>query len=248
MSLSPRRASRDQPLPFFLSPDVFIHTHLPFEPCWQLLPQPLRAEDWWARPELALGFAAAGGRLLDGAGSLQACVVTQPLLDTSLQGNVLPVLKIPMAAPANPQQRLCICVLDADVQPLATWQQPVPRASAGLPELTSAAGSGSICTGAAAAAGQTGAAHSTELEGSQQEHSPHAAQQDRSASRQEAVGRSLVFQQRVLGCAGVQQVRLGPEDVQLEAQELWAALPGPGTFTVKVSQCLNFTAGVAVGV
>jgi hypothetical protein len=68
------RAAGDQPLPFFLPPDAFIHTHLPFEPCWQLLPQPLRTEEWWARPELSLGFAAAGGRLLDD-GALRACTV-----------------------------------------------------------------------------------------------------------------------------------------------------------------------------
>lgn len=72
----PHRAARDQPLPFFLPPEAFIHTHLPFEPCWQLLPQPVRAEEWWARPALALGFAAAGGTLLDG-GSLSACTVMQ---------------------------------------------------------------------------------------------------------------------------------------------------------------------------
>lgn len=70
------RAARDQALPFFLPPEAFIHTHLPFEPCWQLLPQPVRAEEWWARPALTLGFAAAGGALLDG-GSLSACTVMQ---------------------------------------------------------------------------------------------------------------------------------------------------------------------------
>ena len=70
------RAARDQPLPFFLPPEAFIHTHLPFEPCWQLLPQPVRAEAWWAGPGLSLGFAAVGGRLLDG-GALSACTVVQ---------------------------------------------------------------------------------------------------------------------------------------------------------------------------
>lgn len=235
MSLLPHRASRDQPLPFFLPPDVFIHTHLPFEPCWQLLPQPLRTEDWWARPELGLGFAAAGGRLLDG-GSLQACVITQPQLDMSLQGNVLPVLRIPMAAPANPQQRLCISVLDADMQPLATWQQSGPQASTRPPASTSAAGSGSVGTAtasvAAAAAGPTGVVDSIQPDRTQQVHN---LQLYSSGPQQEPVGCSLVFQQRVLGSAGVQQVRLGPVGVQLEVQELWAALPGPGIFTVKVS-------------
>jgi hypothetical protein len=220
-----------------LPPEVFIHTHLPFEPCWQLLAQPLRPDDWWARPELALGFAAAGGRLLD-AGSLQACVVTQPQLDTTLQGHVLPVLKVPVAAPANAQQRLCISVLDADLQPLVTWHQPSPRASAhtSATASASAAGAGSVCSTAAeaAAAEDAGLSHSMQLNSSQKEHMQ--LQQGRTDSGLEAFGRRLVFQQRVLGSADVQQARLGPVDVQLEAQELWAALPGPGTFSVKVRQ------------
>lgn len=74
--LVPCRAQRDQPLPFFLPPEAFIHTHLPFEPCWQLLPVPMRTHDWWQRPELSLGFAAAGGKLLDN-GQLKACASVQ---------------------------------------------------------------------------------------------------------------------------------------------------------------------------
>lgn len=63
-SVCPHRARHDLPLPFFLPPEAFIHTHLPFEPCWQLLPDPVRTADWWRRPGLSLGFAAAGGQLL----------------------------------------------------------------------------------------------------------------------------------------------------------------------------------------
>lgn len=74
------RAACDEPLPLFIPPEAFIHTHLPFEACWQLLPEPLRPNDWWQMPELSLAFAAAGGRLTtpahlpggDVAGGLQA--------------------------------------------------------------------------------------------------------------------------------------------------------------------------------
>jgi hypothetical protein len=59
-----RRVKQDQPVPFFTPPEAYIHSHLPFEACWQLLPVPMRLEEWWQRPELSLAFAGAGGRLL----------------------------------------------------------------------------------------------------------------------------------------------------------------------------------------
>jgi hypothetical protein len=49
----------------------------------------------------------------------------------------------------------------------------------------------------------------------------------------------LVFQQDVLGSAGGLQAQLASEGaVHLEVQELWAAIPQPGTFFVKVGACV----------
>lgn len=60
-------------LPFYLPPEAFIYTHLPFESYWQLLPRPVSREQWWQMPEVALPFFAAGGQLLED--KLQACTV-----------------------------------------------------------------------------------------------------------------------------------------------------------------------------
>lgn len=51
--------------PFFTPPEAFIFSHLPFEPYWQLLPDPISADDFWALPEAAPAFFEAGGQLLD---------------------------------------------------------------------------------------------------------------------------------------------------------------------------------------
>jgi hypothetical protein len=50
-----------------------------------------------------------------------------------------------------------------------------------------------------------------------------------------------VFQQQVLGPAGQLQAQVGPNSVQLQTQELWAALPGAGTFFIKVGSNICYS-------
>lgn len=114
---------------------------------------------------------------------------------------VLPTVKIPIAAPVNPQQQLRISLLDSSKRLLASWQ----------------------------AAGQS--QHIMHQQGSQHK---QVQLSDGSCPGGDQTGCCLVFQQQVLGPAGQLQAQVGPDSVQLQAQELWAALPGPGTFFVKV--------------
>lgn len=64
---------REGQLPFYLPPEAFIHTHLPFEAYWQLLPNPVSLDQWWQLPEVSLAFCAAGGQLM--AEELKSCTV-----------------------------------------------------------------------------------------------------------------------------------------------------------------------------
>lgn len=77
-------ACRRGELPFYLPPEAFIYTHLPFEGYWQLLPNPVSKEQWWQMPEVALPFFAAGGQLLDE--QLQSHTVLPACRCGSLQG------------------------------------------------------------------------------------------------------------------------------------------------------------------
>jgi hypothetical protein len=65
---------RQGQLPFYLPPEALIHTHLPFEAYWQLLPSPITLKQWWQMPEVSLALCAAGGQLVDG-GQLKSCNV-----------------------------------------------------------------------------------------------------------------------------------------------------------------------------
>lgn len=63
--LCPTLASRHGAAPFFIPPEVFVYSRLPFEPYWQLLPNPIHLDEFWALPEVAVSFFEAGGQLLD---------------------------------------------------------------------------------------------------------------------------------------------------------------------------------------
>jgi hypothetical protein len=130
------------------------------------------------------------------------CCVVPESMSLLREALVLPTVKIPIAAPANPQQQLRISLSDSSKRRLASWQ---------------AAGPPPQCT-----MHQQGGQHK-QLQPS-----------DGSCSDGDQTGCCLVFQQQVRGPAGQLQAQVGPDSVQLQAQELWAALPGPGTFFIKV--------------
>lgn len=125
---------------------------------------------------------------------------------------MLPTVKIPIAAPTNGpgQQHLRISLLDSNRRLLASWQQP------GSPQRSSTT------------------QHATlpdNLEGQLQ-----STPGSEDAAGATAAG-GLVFQQHVQGCAGGLKVQLGSEEaMHLEVLELWAAVPRPGTFFVKVGK------------
>ena len=55
--------------PFFVAPEVFVHTHLPLAgACWQLLAAPVDADAFWALPEVAPALFEAGGRVVAAGG------------------------------------------------------------------------------------------------------------------------------------------------------------------------------------
>jgi hypothetical protein len=122
---------------------------------------------------------------------------------------VLPTVKIPIAAPDNPQKQLHISLLDSSKLLLASWQGAVP------------------------------AQHTMHQQGGQHK---QLQPSDGSFSGDGQTGCCLVFQQQVLVPAGQLQAQVGPNSVQLQTQELWAALPGPGTFFIKVGSniCYSF--------
>jgi hypothetical protein len=68
----PACSCRQGQLPFYLPPESFIHTHLPFEAYWQLLPNPVSLEQWWQMPEVSLALCAVGGQLV-AEGQLKSC-------------------------------------------------------------------------------------------------------------------------------------------------------------------------------
>ncbi|KAF8063013.1 hypothetical protein HT031_003852 [Scenedesmus sp. PABB004] len=103
--------------PFFTAPEAFIHSHLPLESCWQLLPSPLSAEAWWQLPEAAPALFAAGGALLDG--HLRARTELPP----PREGQALPGLMIPLAAPDGEQLFVEARLLDEQRRELARWRR-----------------------------------------------------------------------------------------------------------------------------
>lgn len=125
---------------------------------------------------------------------------------------LLPTVKIPIAAPTNGpgQQHLRISLLDSNRRLLASWQPP------GSPQRGSRT------------------QHATlpdNLEGQLQ-----SGPGSEDAAGATAAG-GLVFQQHVRESAGGLQEQLGSEQaMHLEVQELWAAVPRPGTFFVKVGE------------
>lgn len=134
---------------------------------------------------------------------------------------VLPTLRIPIAAPANPQQQLYTSLLDHDCNLLADWQHCMQRHDmlAGQCAASSTAWCGISRAGTCTQQG--GGQHGQQQAFSQRAgHSP--------------VGQHLVYQQQLLGPAGQLEVQVGPNNVQLAVQELWVAFPGPGTFFFKV--------------
>lgn len=143
-----------------------------------------------------------------------------------------PAINIPIAAPVSPQQRLRISLLDSNRDVLASWQQSLPLTHTQHTFLQSSQG--------VHPHSQTD--HSSTSVGGAGDDSSNKAEQEqqyrRLDKREEGSRGSLVFQQHVLGDAGILQTQAGPSDVQLGVQQLWAALPGPGTFYVKVGWLL----------
>ena len=132
------------------------------------------------------------------------------------------MLRIPIAAPSDSQQQLCISLLDDRHHVLACWQD-------------CAVGARLWGQAAAHEASSSTAASQVTCQGC----NSHRCSTHVLVSRPVAApaqGCCLVYQQAVLGAAGQLQVQVGPDAVQLAVQELWVAFPGPGEYVVKVRQ------------
>ncbi|GLI64974.1 hypothetical protein VaNZ11_008382 [Volvox africanus] len=79
--------------PFYIPPEAFIYSYWPLEAAWQLLPEPLSQEVWWALPYASLAFFAEGCQLGD------ARLEAVNLLPAAREGGVLPAFQLNMAAP-----------------------------------------------------------------------------------------------------------------------------------------------------
>lgn len=62
---------------FFIPPSSFVHSHLPLDPCWQLLSTPLGAQEFWELPFCHLEFFSEGMKFLP-QNSLKKCTVAFP--------------------------------------------------------------------------------------------------------------------------------------------------------------------------
>ncbi|GLC73170.1 hypothetical protein PLESTF_001343000 [Pleodorina starrii] len=80
-------------VPFFIPPEAFIYSYWPLEAAWQLLPEPLAQETWWALPYASLSFFSEGCQL--GDERLEAVNVLPPVRE----GGVLPAFQLALAAP-----------------------------------------------------------------------------------------------------------------------------------------------------
>lgn len=56
---------------------AWIYSYFPLEAHWQLLPEPMTLDQWWALPYLSVGFFARGMKLVQGSEGL-AAVNIQP--------------------------------------------------------------------------------------------------------------------------------------------------------------------------
>ncbi|WIA19886.1 hypothetical protein OEZ85_005786 [Tetradesmus obliquus] len=214
-------------LPFYLPPEAFIHSHLPFEAYWQLLPDPISLEAWWALPEVSLALCAAGGRLVDG-GQLRACNV----LPAVREGQVLPSLKIPLAGPCSEQQYLCVKLLDNKKQMLASWQHKPSSSSSCSSRGSSRSGRCTIRQ----LSQQQQQQQIKQAQAQAEQYLPNNQQQQQCQQQQQQQQQQqcLVYQQHVGPQDGSQRVAVGHQQRQVALQELWVAPPAPGTYFVHV--------------
>jgi hypothetical protein len=175
---------------------------------------------------------------------------TLALLDTAApctcqcsEANALPTLKVPLAAPADPQKRLYVSLLDSSKQLLATWQQQQQLQfdgqqhllGFGFPQLTAAAGGSSsrFLGGVAASVPASGSETARCCSTSKQQGCSCSC----GAGPCSVPGHCLVFQQPALDASNagaLLQAQVGAGGITLVAQELWVAFPGPGAFHVTV--------------
>lgn len=151
------------------------------------------------------------------------------MLSTRREDLVWPAINIPIAAPVSPQQQLCISLLDSN-RDLRDSRQQSRQLTHEQHKLDSSMGvhpQSQTNHSSSGGAGDAGGSSKTEQ---REQHWLH--------SREDGCRGSLVFQQHVLGDAGTLSMQAGARDVQLGVQQLWAALPGPGTFYVKVGWLL----------
>lgn len=112
-------------MPFYIPPDAFIYSYWPLEGAWQLLPEPLGLDTWWALPCASLPFFARGCSL--GSSALAAVNELPPIRE----GQVLPTFMVPMAAPRTKGTHLRVTLTDtASGAVVAQWppkQQGAPQ-------------------------------------------------------------------------------------------------------------------------
>jgi len=108
--------------PFFVPPEAFIYSRLPFEPYWQLLPTPISSDAFWSLPEAAVALFESGGQLLDEG--LRAVNV----LPACKEGQQLPAVRLPVRFPldnSDGRVQLQGCLMDAGSgRVVASWRRP----------------------------------------------------------------------------------------------------------------------------
>ncbi|MEW5300249.1 MAG: hypothetical protein WDW36_003191 [Sanguina aurantia] len=226
--------------PFFNPPAAFVYSHWPLAAAWQLLPEPISLEAWWALPPATTAFFANG------------CQLSEPRMDGVVrleavrQGRVLPTYHLGLAFPITPGSWVSHRLLDASLRPLSQWphlsgnpaaapRQAPPHPSPSMPtdpntpnilEKMESEPSDPALAAAAAAAAEAAAAGGAAASGPP----PPPAM-------------ASAFQQAVSGPRGAVEVRCGGRAFGATTHQLWVAPPCPGVFYLEVA-CVTQLAGV----
>jgi hypothetical protein len=190
--------------PFFAPPEAFAHCHLPFESFWQLLEAPLSPQQWWALPEASPQLFAAGMRLL--SSGLGAVNATP----APRPGGRQPAVCLRVAAPAVANQQLQLAVLDERLQEVSSWQQGAAEEGAGR------------------------------AAGAQQRLVFQQAMQYCEDKQQEllvalpGMAAAAPCPAPAVGSAAPVEVCFGARRFSSPVSELWASLPGPGSWYLEL--------------
>lgn len=190
----------------------------------QLLPEPISLSDWWAMPQLSVGFFARGMQLLEPAG-----LASVNMLPAPREGEPLPSLELKLAAPLAENARIRHVLRDAATgQDLAAW----PPTASGTTTTGDARGDepGELAWWQGARAFQQ--VEVATLPGSATGPGPGSSSNGSSSG---SAGRSTAV-----------QVHFGGKSYVSVPHRLMSALPGPGTYLLEVQYVTDIPGGLPV--